>query len=189
MILQFKVTTPESKKFVRVYEVNEEMNLFRFSNYILNDLGFSPDQMVIFEGYGQDGSIAGEYGLFDMGDGSMDSVTFADLIARGQNVLHYIFDTHSGRYLTISIEGEVPASIKTSYPILVFEAGPVLTQFEKIVEIEEEPVHARKRAMRESVDDDDFDDEDEEDDDLDDEEQDEDSLFEGEEGEEIYGEE
>ena len=188
MILQFKITIPESKKFVRIYEVSEEMNLFRFSNYILNDLGFSPDQMVIFEGYDEKGSLAGEYGLFDMGDGSMDSVTFADLIARGQNVLHYVFDTHSGGYLPISIEGEVPASLKTSYPILVFEAGPVLTQFERIVEIEEEPVHARKRSLKESLeDDDDFDDED--DDNLDDENQDEDSLFEGEEGEEIYGEE
>lgn len=189
MIQQIKVTIPESRKFVRVYEVRGDMDLFRFNAFILNDLGFSPDQMVMFEGYGEDGALAGEYGLFDMGDGSMDDVTFEDLAARGQNTLHYVFDLHNGRYMVITLEGEVPAGPMSAYPCLVSEAGPVLSQFEKLVEIEEEPIKSRKRPKRsaeEDFEDDDFDDDDEDDEE---EEEDEDSLFDGEEGKEIYGEE
>lgn len=188
MILRLKVTISESKKFARVYELKSDMDLFRFSTYLVNDLGFAPDQMIMFEGYGEDGSLAGEYGLFDMGDGAMDEVTFNDLISREQNVLHFVFDMHTGRYLILTIEGEEPFLSTAQYPRLISEVGPVLTQFEKIVEIEEEPIHSRKRSKK--VVKEDFDDEfDEDDEDEDEEDEDEeDGIYDGEEGQEIYGE-
>lgn len=184
----------ESKKFSRTYEVRGEMTLFRFNTFILTDLGFAPDQMVIFEGYDEKGNVSSEYGLFDMGDGSMDTVSFEDIVSRGEMMLHYVFDLHSERFLVISIEGEVPQVAVRSYPAVVAEAGPMPTQFEKMVEIEEEPIHARKRSRKDDgklEDDEDYDDDDDlDDDDLDDEDdEDEDSIYDGEEGKEIYGEE
>ena len=87
MIFKYKATIPESKTFVREYEVKSDMNLFKFNSFILNDLGFAPDQMVIFRGIDANGVLCSEYGLFDLGDGSMDKVTFADVVAKGETEL------------------------------------------------------------------------------------------------------
>ena len=76
MVYQFRATIPESKIFFRVYEIKGEMSLFKFNNFLVDDLGFSPDQMVMFEGWDAEGALCGEYGLFDLGDGAMDTVTF-----------------------------------------------------------------------------------------------------------------
>ena len=48
MVYRIKATIPISKIFMRVYEVRPEMNLFSFNRYILNNLSFGLDQMVIF---------------------------------------------------------------------------------------------------------------------------------------------
>lgn len=84
MVYQFRATIPESKIFYRVYEIKGEMTLFKFNSFIIDDLGFSPDQMVLFEGYDEKGALDGEYGLFDLGDGAMDTVTFDDVVGKGE---------------------------------------------------------------------------------------------------------
>ena len=37
-------------------------------------------------------SVRSEYGLFDMGDGSMDSITVAQTVKAGEETLLYVFD-------------------------------------------------------------------------------------------------
>lgn len=176
MILKFKATIQESKLFLREYEVKGDMNLFKFNNFILNDLGFSPDQMVVFEGYDAQGVMCGEYGLFDMGDGSMDKVTFEQLIAKGQTEIHYVFDLRNDRFIKLDFDGESPFSAMRSYPFLLEEKGQSPDQFKKMVE---EVIPVAKPIG------DDFDD-DEDDEDFDDEEDDdtEEIYDEDEEGEE-----
>lgn len=129
MILRFRATIPQSKIFYKVYAVRGDMNLFDFNTFILGDLGFAPDQMVLFEGYDQEGNLCGEYGLFDMGDGAMDSTTFESLARNGQTELHYFYDMRNNRYIKLVLEGEESSSISGIYPCLLEEKGHGPEQF------------------------------------------------------------
>lgn len=134
MIYRYKATIAESKLFMRVYEVKGDMNLFRFNQFIVNDLGFAPDQMVVFEGYGADGAMTGEYGLFDMGDGAIDKVTFEQTVKKEETELHYVFDLHNDRCIKLELLGEGEYVPMRSYPFLSEEKGVAPDQFKKMVE-------------------------------------------------------
>ena len=123
MVYQFRATIPESKIFFRVYEIKGEMTLFRFNSFIIDDLGFSPDQMVVYEGYDEKGKLCSEYGLFDLGDGAMDTVSFDDVVGRGETELHYVFDMRNERFIKLVLEGEGVYSPMRSYPHLLEEKG------------------------------------------------------------------
>ena len=184
MVLQFRATIPESKVFYRVYEIKGDMTLFRFNSFITDNLGFSPDQMVMFEGYDEKGTLCSEYGLFDMGDGAMDTMTFEKVLARGETELHYVFDLRNDRYIKLVYEGETSYLPMRAYPALIEEKGQNPDQFR--VRYEEEPVVPKLHPSRDldkfaALDDeDDFDDEEDEDED--------DKLFDDGEGEELYDE-
>ncbi len=129
MICRFKASLPNSKVFMREYEVKPEITLYEFHEFLLNDLSFSPDQMVIFRGRNAAGKIASEYGLFDMGDGAMDEVTVGDLLKKEENVLEYAFDLFKDRYIILSYLGEGEYMPRNSYPRLVAEKGRNPDQF------------------------------------------------------------
>ena len=179
MVYQFRATIPESKIFFRVYEIKGDMSLFKFNSFLVDDLGFSPDQMVLFEGYDEKGTLTSEYGLFDLGDGAMDKVTFDQVVERGETELHYLFDMRNDRFIKLVLEGEAPYSPMRSYPHLVAENGQNPDQFR--ARYEEAPAVPKLHPFRDPStlegpvdDDDDFDDDDEEEDD-------EDKIFDGEE--------
>ena len=188
MVYQFRATIPESKIFYRVYEIKGDMTLFRFNSFITDNLGFSPDQMVMFEGYDEKGTLCGEYGLFDMGDGAMDTVTFDKVVERGQTELHFVFDLRNDRYIRLVLEGETGYLPMRAYPALVEEKGQNPDQFR--ARFEEEPVVPKLHPVRDdkfAALDDDFDDFDDLDDE-DDEDDDDDKIFDDGEGEELYDE-
>ena len=164
MILRYKATIAESKLFMRVYEVKDDMSLFKFNQFIVNDLGFSPDQMTIFEGYDAKGKMTSEYGLFDMGDGSMDKVTFAKTLGKEENELHFVFDMRNDRCIKLEFLGEGDFAPMRAYPFLSEEKGSAPDQFKKMVE---EVIPVAKPVGDDFDDDDDLDDE--EDDEKDDE--------------------
>ena len=60
---------------MREYEVKGSTSLYSYSVYLINDLGFAPDQLVVFRALDKNGKVKKEYGLFDLGDGTMDSIT------------------------------------------------------------------------------------------------------------------
>jgi len=186
MVYQFRATIPESKIFYRVYEIKGDMTLFRFNSFITDNLGFSPDQMVIFEGYDEKGSLCSEYGLFDMGDGAMDTVTFDKVLERGETELHFVFDLRNDRYIRLVLEGETGYLPMRAYPALVEEKGQNPDQFR--ARFEEEPAVPKLHPVRDDkfgAFDDDLDDLDDEDDDED---GDDDKMFDDGEGEELYDE-
>lgn len=150
------------------------MSLYAFHNFILNDLDFSPDQMVFFEAYDRNGKMTGQYALFNLGDGAMDQVTFADVVAREQNVIHYVFDMRSGRHIRLEFEGEGLLLPKVTYPCIVDEKGVNPDQFSAKYD-DAEPVSITPSKKRSSSSDDEFDDDEDfdDDDDLDDEDMDE----------------
>lgn len=181
MVYRFKATIPESKIFYRVYEIKGETTLFKLNSFLMEDLGFSPDQIVLFDTFSPAGEPVARYGLFDLGDGSMDKVTVGDLAAADLGPVHYLFDLRNDRFIILSLEGEVEQMSYMTYPAMVEEKGQAPDQFTFRFE-EPEPEHQRKPSLSDP-DDDDFDDEDEDDEDDDDEEEDGD-----EDGKEIFDE-
>ena len=127
MVYTFRATIPESKVFYRVYEIKGDMTLFRFNSFITDNLGFSPDQMVMFEGYDEKGALCSEYGLFDMGDGAMDTVTFDKVLERGETELHFVFDLRNDRFICLKFEGETGYLPMRAYPALVEEKARIPT--------------------------------------------------------------
>lgn len=152
MVLKFRASIPGSKVFMREYEVRGETSLYELHSYLTDDMGFSPDQMVLFRGVDSKGTIGGEYGLFDFGDGAMDSVSLSELLKKGEKTLLYVFDLKRERYIKLDCIGEAEESLRFAYPRLVAEKGRNPEQFAKgyddldqvdepFREIPEEPVY------------------------------------------------
>lgn len=180
MICRFKATIPESKIFFRVYDVKAETTLYALYSFLIDDLDFTPDQMVCFEAFDKNGKMRSQYALFDLGDGSMDKVTLADVLAKEEETLHFVYDLRNGRHIILVFEGETEAMKGIKYPWKADEKGVNPDQFSAKYE-DQEPVTItpKKRAV---IDDEDFDDDDE---DLDDDDEDLDDDEDEEEGEEL----
>lgn len=179
MLYALKVTLPESKVFFRTYAVKGEINLYALHSFICGNLGFDTNQMVFFNGYDENGVKKGSYGLFDMGNGSMDQVTLTQLLARGEKTIRYFFDMRRKRYFIIEVEG-VLGDPRQAAMALIDGKGDDPEQFaEKYVDPE---VVAPRTPVTGDVDDDeDFDDDEEIDDEGD--------IDEDEDGKEIVDEE
>lgn len=167
MLYRVHVTLPESKIFFRDYAVKAEMNLFAFHAFLANQYGFDPDQMVYFESRDAAGARQGRYCLFDLGDGAMDAVTFADLAEREAAEIRYIFEMHSRRYLVITLVGEADFNPREVYPVQLDGKGDTPDQFARYVD-PEPYVPVKPSHPNPSDDDEDFDDEDDEDEEEDD---------------------
>ena len=129
MIYKYKASIPGSKVFMREYEIKGETSLYKLHDFLQNDLEFSPDQMVLFRGLDEADKIKSEYGLFDMGDGSMDMITIEKTIKKGETSLIYVFDLRKDRVIKLTLMGEVEESRRASYPRLVAEKGRNPEQF------------------------------------------------------------
>ena len=165
MVYKLKATIPISKVFMREYEVYPEMNLFSFNRFILNDLSFGLDQMVIFRAFDANGKMTSQYGMFDLGSGTIDNVTFADLIEKGEIHIEYCYDFRNNRIIYIDFEGEDEVNRKLSYPCVVAEKGHNPGQFsDKYEDYMYLNTHTVPSA---SVEDDDDLDDDEDEDDMD----------------------
>jgi len=116
IIYRYRATLPQSKVFYRIYEVKSNMTLFAFNSFILADLEFAPDQIVMFEGCDAEGYLCSEYGMFDTGDGTMDCVTFEDTLKKGEPILNYIYDISDDRYIRLEFIDEVKFMPMRSYP-------------------------------------------------------------------------
>ena len=129
MIYKYRASIPGSKVFMREYEIKGETTLYKLHDFLTNDLDFAPDQMVAFRGLNAADKVMGEYGLFDMGDGSMDMITIEKTIKRGETSLLYVFDLRKDRVIKLTLVGEVEESRRVSYPRLVAEKGRTPEQF------------------------------------------------------------
>ena len=165
IVYKFKATIPYSKVFMREFAVRPDMNLFRFNRYILSELCFSTDQMVIYRAFNDKGVCTGRYGLFDLGDGSLDNITFADIISRGQVKIEFVYNLRPERIINLEFEGEMPEEPRMSYPCIVGEKGHNPSQFADKYEdyMYESPVRGAKLAAGDLPDDDDDEDEDDDD--------------------------
>lgn len=130
-IYKYKASIPGSKVFMREYEVKGDMTLYDLHEYLTADLDFAPDQMVVFRGLDPAGRVCSEYGLFDMGDGSMDSVTIAQTVKNGEPTILYVFDIRKDRYINLAYIDTAEEQPRAHYPRLTAEKGRNPDQFAK----------------------------------------------------------
>lgn len=129
MVYRFKASIPGNKIFMREYEVKGSSSLYTLHLYLQNDLGFAPDQIVLFRAIDAKGKVRKEYGLFNLGDGSMDSVTVDKFYGDGFKVLEYVYDMFKERSLNLEIIATEEELARRAYPRLVAERGKNPDQF------------------------------------------------------------
>ena len=138
-------------------------------------MDFPQDQLVLFKAFDQDGAVSARYGIFDLGSGTIDTVTAGECHKKGEDQFLYFYETTNVKSVIVTFDGEGGVVRKNAiYPLLVESKGPNPIEFENgYVAFEDLPDDKKK-----DPDDDDFDD----DDDIDIEEEDDDET------EELYGE-
>ncbi len=129
MVYRFKASIPGNKIFMREYEVKGSSSLYALHLYLQNDLGFAPDQIVLFRAIDSKGKVRKEYGLFNLGDGSMDSVTVDKFHNDGFKILEYVYDMFKDRSLQMEIVSTEEELARRAYPRLVAERGKNPDQF------------------------------------------------------------
>lgn len=128
MIYRYKATLSGVKSFIREFEFKPEMKLYKVHRFLAQQLGFSPDQMFLFESYNSKGQMS-EYGLFDFGNGSMDSFSLIDIRKKDENLLHYIYNIDGKMYLILEFIEESMENHRMKYPRVALEKGLNPNQF------------------------------------------------------------
>lgn len=160
MILKYRVSLPGIKGFARVYEVNANSTLYAFHKQMRADMDFPQDQMVLFKAMDADGNVSARYGIFDLGTGTIDSVTVGQTYKKGEVSFLYFYDTTNAKSVIVTCEGEAEPRPGVVYPLLVETKGPNPIEFENgYVAFEDLPDDKKKSPET----DDDWDDDDSED--------------------------
>lgn len=186
MLIKCKASIPGNKIFMREIHLDPSMSLYKFHEFISREFGFSPDQMVLFNSVSPKGEIKRTFGLFDMGDGSMDSVTIENIINHNEVGFNYIYNISMNLFIFFALEGEVEPMRRMVYPAIVAEKGSAPNQFSaqyddyETVATPSSSSSSKRRAKDDDCDDD-YDDDDYDDQDEEETGYDEDELPEGEE--------
>lgn len=157
MVLKYRVSLPGIKGFARLYEVKANMTLYSFHKQMRADMDFPQDQLVLFKALDKDGAVVAKYGIFDLGAGTIDSVTVEQTLKAGAVSFVYFYDTTNVKSVNVTIEGEAEPRKDVVYPLLVEAKGPNPIEFENgYVAYEDLPDDKKKAASQD--DDEDFDD-------------------------------
>lgn len=130
MILRYRVSLQGLKGFARVYELRSTMSLYDFHNLMRSDMEFPQDQLIQFKALGPDSRLVARYTMFDLGYGTVDETTLGDTVEKGVACFNYFYDVTNKKFVIITLEGEVEADPKLSYPALVETKGPNPVEFE-----------------------------------------------------------
>ncbi len=132
MILRYKASIPGNKLFYREYEFRGEMKLFALNTFLQNELGFAPDQMIVFESIDATDKVIHEYGLFDisgLSSETIDTVTIEKTLARKERLLRYVYNLTHHRFILLEYLSEEEETPRASYPRVIQEKGPNPDQF------------------------------------------------------------
>ena len=203
MTYKYRVTLTGLKGFYRLYSIGSTQSLYAFHKQMRSDMEFPQDQLILFKALDAEGAVVARYGLFDLGDGTVDRITMAETLKRGIVSFVYFYDVTNKRSVDITFEGE--SEIEATAPVLTDVKGPNPIEFikgfvafedlpdPKKALLEAEEAEAEKEGKKKKgglagilgIDEDDLDDEDLDDEDDEDEDEDEDDI---EEEEQIYDE-
>ena len=159
MILRYKVSLPGIKGFARVYELKESTSLYSFHKQMRADMDFPQDQLVLFKAFDQCGDVSARYGVFDLGNGTIDDITAGQCHKKGEDKFIYFYDTTNVKSVIVTFDGEGEVRKNAIYPLLVETKGPNPIDFENgYVAFEDLPDDKKKDPDDEDFED--FDDED-----------------------------
>lgn len=166
MIFKLKVTLTGIKGFYRIYLVHGATTLYTLHKQLRADMEFPQDQLIMFKALAADGSVLGRYGLFDLGSGTVDTVSLEKAFKGGTTSFVYFYDVTNRKSVNIAVE-EAPVGTKASpdSPLLTETKGPNPIEFENgYVAFEDLPDKQRFLPGEEpdDLDDEEFDDEEEE---------------------------
>ena len=121
------------------------------------DMDFPQDQVVLFKAFDKTGNVAARYSVFtDFGFGTIDHVTMAECLKRGEEKFIYFYDTTNVKSVIVTFEGEAEPRKNVIYPLLVETKGPNPIEFENgYVAFEDLPDDKKKDPDDEDFDDDD----------------------------------
>lgn len=171
MTYRIRVSLPGIKGFARVYDLDARNTLYAFHKQMLSDMEFPQDQIVLFKAFDAAENVVARYATFDLGDGSIEHISIAQVVAAGITHFVYFYDTTNKKSVILTIEGESDKAV--SKPTLDAEGskGPIPEDFlNGYVAFEDLPPEKRKDPDAEDFDDDDDDEGDDDDDDDDDDE-------------------
>ena len=157
MIYRYRISLPGIKGFARLYEVKSTSSLYSFAKQMRADMNFPQDQMVLFKAMDADGNVAARYGMFDLGAGTIDSVTLGETVKKGQTSFVFFYDTTNAKSVIVTFEGETPARANVVYPALVEMKGPDPEEFENGYVAFEDLPEDKKNPENEDFDEDDED--------------------------------
>ena len=178
MVLRYRVTLSGIKGFYRVYNISPDASLYDFHKQMRSDMDFPQDQLILFKALDASGGVVARYGLFDLGSGTVDSVTMADTVAAGVVSFVYFYDVTNRKSVNISFEGEIEGVPVPGFPTVVDTKGPDPIDFENGYVAYEDLPDGQRHLPGEAG----WEDEDEDDEDIEEEEEEDGS----EDGEEIY---
>ena len=183
MVLRYRVSLPGIKGFARVYEVKDTTTLYSLHKQMRADMDFPQDQLVLFKAMDEKGNVTARYGIFNLGAGTIDSVTLGQTFRKGEVAFIYFYDTTNAKSVTVTLEGEAGQKTGVVYPLLVESKGPNPIEFENgYVAYEDLPDDKKKSGISAGADDD-LDEDDDDIDDADDADEDGEEIF-----DEDYGE-
>ncbi len=159
MILKYRVSLPGIKGFARVYEVKDSTTLYSLHKQMRADMDFPQDQLVLFKAMDERSAVSSRYGIFNLGAGTIDSVTFGQTLKKGEETFYYFYDTTNVKSVILSYEEAVEERKGVVYPVLVESKGPNPVEFENgYVAFEDLPDDKKKSIQAGDDDDDDCDD-------------------------------
>lgn len=131
MTYQYRVSLKGIKGFFRVYHMNSENTLYSFHKQMRADMEFMQDQLILFKALNDKGEVVARYGLFDLGDGTVDQTTLAQTVGKGMKSFVYFYDVTNKKSVEIAFEGVVgDKKMNVSTPVLVDMKGPNPIEFE-----------------------------------------------------------
>jgi hypothetical protein len=128
-IYKYKLTIEGNKNFVRECEIEDDSTLYDLHRYIQKELDFDDAQLAVFFISNSKWERIQSIPVFDLGNGSMDSIVIDDLVNTEKNNLLYVFDMYNNRHLQIEFMFEVEETQRTTYPRTVASKGNPPNQF------------------------------------------------------------
>lgn len=129
MVYQYRVTLTGIKGFFRLYCMRPETTLYTFHKQMRADMEFAQDQLILFKALDAAGNVVARYGQFDLGSGTVDTVTVAQTVKLGVVSFVYFYDVTNRKSVNVTFEGEVEGVAGTS-PYILETKGPNPIDFE-----------------------------------------------------------
>lgn len=128
MIYSYRVTLAGIKGFYRIYEMSGSTTLYDFHKQMRSDMEFAQDQLIMFKALDDVGGVVARYGLFDLGNGTVDKVTVEQTAKAGVKSFIYFYDVLNKKSVIVTLE-----SIREGNggnPMIVDSKGPNPIEFE-----------------------------------------------------------